>query len=80
MGIIFKYRLIGFGPEVYFPITNDIITFTPAITVSIIDRSSFDTPASMSFKVDTLSVTAYPIFDKNKSNNKHGCEIGELNY
>lgn len=62
----------------YFPITNDMITFTPDITVSIIDRSSFDTPASMSFKVDTLSVTAYPIFDKNKNNNKYRCELVSL--
>lgn len=44
--------------------------FTPDITESIIERSSFDTPASMSFKVDTLSVAAYPIFDKYKNNNK----------
>jgi hypothetical protein len=51
--------------------------FITDITVSIIDRSSFDTPASTSFKVDTLSVTAYPIFDKNKNDNNCKCEIGE---
>lgn len=57
-----------------------MITFTPDITVSTIDRCSFDTPASMSFKLDTWSVTAYPIFDKNKNNNENRLEIGEFNY
>lgn len=54
----------------YFPIKNGIIVFTPDITESIIDMSSFDTPASISFKVDTWSVAAYPIFEKYKNNNK----------
>lgn len=45
--------------------------FTPDITESIIDMSSFDTPASMSFNVDTWPVAAYPIFDKSKNNNKY---------
>lgn len=69
MGKTFRYTLIGFGPEVYFAKMNGIIMFTADITVSIIDMSSFDIPASMSFKVDTLSVAAYPIFNKNKNNN-----------
>lgn len=71
MGITFKYTLIGFGPEVYFPIMNGRIKFTPDITESIIDMSSFDIPASISFKIDTLPVAAYPIFDKYKNYNKY---------
>lgn len=62
IGVTFRYKLNGFGPEVYFAIINGIIIFTTYIAVLITIMSSFDTPASISFKVDILSVAANPIF------------------
>lgn len=62
-GINFKYRLIGFGPEVYCAKTTGMISFITDNVESTIVKSSFDTPASISFKVDTLSDAANPIFN-----------------
>jgi len=64
--VAFKYRLIGFGPEVCFAIVRGNIIFATNIDVFIIIMSSFDTPASISFKGDTLSVAANPIFLRTK--------------
>lgn len=64
MGVAFRYMLNGFGPEVYFETTSGKIIFTPNMAVCIIIILSFGTPASMSFKIDTLSVAAYPILSK----------------
>lgn len=60
---MFRNMLNGFGPEVYFPMASGMTDFTTNIAVCIIIMLSFDTPASMSFKVDTLSVAANPIFN-----------------
>lgn len=65
--VAFKYRLIGFGPEVCLAIMRGKIIFATYIDVFIIIMSSFDTPASISFKGDTLSVAANPTFYKNKT-------------
>lgn len=61
------YILIGFGPEVYLAITRGKIIFATNIDVFIIIMSSFDTPASISFNGDTLSVAANPTFYTNKN-------------
>lgn len=63
MGVKFRYTLIGFGPEVYFTAITGTIIFIAYIPVCIIIILSFGTPASMSFKITTLSVDAYPIFN-----------------
>lgn len=55
--------LIGFVPEVYFDVINGIINFIKHIAVLMIAMSSFDTPASMSFKYVTFSVTENPTFN-----------------
>lgn len=65
MGVALRNMLIGFGPEVYLAMTSGIIIFTKNIIVCIIIMLSFETPASMSFKIDTLSVAANPIFNIN---------------
>lgn len=64
MGVAFRYILNGFGPEVYFATTSGNIIFIANMTVCITIMLSFDTPASMSFKIDTLSVAANPILNK----------------
>lgn len=61
MGAALRNMLIGFGPEVYFPTASGKIAFTTYMAVFIIIISSFDTPASISFRTDTLSVAAKPI-------------------
>jgi len=60
------YILIGFGPEVYLAITRGKMIFATNIDVFIIIMSSFDTPASISFNGDTLSVAANPTLYTNK--------------
>lgn len=60
MAIDFKYMLIGFGPEVYFAVNSGISIFTTNIAVLITVILSFDTPASMSSKYVTVSVTQNP--------------------
>lgn len=62
-GIAFKYKFIDFGPEEYFAIMSGTIMLTPDIVESIMAMLSFDTPASMSFKIDTESVAANPILN-----------------
>jgi len=63
MGVAVRYTLIGFGPEVYFATTSGKIIFTTNMVVCITIMLSLGTPASMSFKIDTLSVAANPIFN-----------------
>jgi len=65
IGVTFRYKLNGFGPEVYFAITNGIIIFTAYIAVLITIMSSLDIPASISLRFDTASVAANPIFNNN---------------
>lgn len=62
MGVTLRYMLIGFGPEVYLTAITGVIICITYIPVCIIIMLSFGTPASMSFKVTTLSV-ANPIFN-----------------
>jgi hypothetical protein len=64
MGVAFRYILNGFGPEVYFATTSGKIIFIANMAVCITIMLSLDTPASMSFKIDTLSVAANPILNK----------------
>jgi hypothetical protein len=54
--------LIGFGPEVYFADSNGKHIFIKHNAVLMIAMSSFDIPASISFKYVTLSVTENPTF------------------
>lgn len=60
--VAFKYRLIGFGPEVYLAITRGKIIFTTYIDIFKTIMSSFGTPASISFKFDTPSDAANPTY------------------
>lgn len=53
---MFKYALIGFGPEVYFDITKGKTNLTKYIDVFIIIMLSFGIPASISFRFDAMSV------------------------
>lgn len=69
MGIAVRYMFIVFGPEVYFAIISGKIIFTTNIIVCMTIILSFGTPASMSFKIDALSVAANPIF--NNISNTH---------
>lgn len=60
-GIMVKYALIGFGPEVYFDTTKGKINLTKYIDVFIINILSFGIPASISFRFDATSVAENPI-------------------
>lgn len=60
----FKYILIGFGPDVNFAVTRGMNIFIMLMIVLIIVMSSFDTPASISFKDVTVSVTQNPTYNK----------------
>lgn len=79
MAVALKYMLIGFGPVVYFDAMRGINIFTTDMDVLIIAMSSFETPASMSFKDVTLSVTQNPILNadsivvKTNITIKNGC-------
>lgn len=81
MAVAFKYILIGSGPVVYFDAMRGISIFTTDMDVMMIAMSSFDTPASMSFKDVTLSVTQNPILNadsvvvKTNTTVKNGCNL-----
>lgn len=60
MGVANRYMLIGFGPDVYLATASGIIMLTTYIIVCIIIMSSLDTPSSISFKTERLSVAANP--------------------
>ncbi|KAE9521695.1 hypothetical protein AGLY_017915 [Aphis glycines] len=59
IGVTFRYKLNGFGPEVYFAITNGIIIFTAYIAVLITIIASLDIPASITIIV-VISINRIP--------------------